>query len=314
MSLCPACDAPVQADWQACTQCGAPLAAGDVAVEESEPTCPGCGAENEPGNRFCTQCGTRIEEKAEEAPARGRATRRLDMPPDWEKAQVTHLLPDHPRSHAFEDKFTIGRDRGDLVVDGDPFLSTRHAMIRREKGQFLLQDLGSRNGTFIHIRGEAELLPGDEMMMGSQIFRVRIERDSDDREEEEEEGGFRTQRLAAPSHSGPILERVVKGRRVDEVFPLTKEKTIIGRDEGDICFPDDGLLSGVHASVVRREAEHGSTHVVRDEGSRNGVFLRVRDLWPLQEGDVFTAGRQVFRFEGGKGEGGAEAHGGGGTA
>ena len=284
-------------------------------------TCPSCGAENDPGNRFCTQCGSRIEEPesqgeptggGSEAPPRGRATRRLDGPPDWEKVEVTHLLPEQPQSHAFKEKFTIGRDRGDLVIQGDPFLSTRHAMIRKEKGQYLLQDLGSRNGTFIHIRGEAELLPGDEMMMGSQIFRFRIERGLDDPEvEEEETGGFRTQRLAAPSHSGPILERVVKGRRVEEVFPLTRDRTVIGRDEGDICFPDDGLLSGVHASIVRHDAEHGPTHVVRDEGSRNGVFLRVRDLWPLQEGDIFTAGRQVFRFEGEKEDGSGTMTGGG---
>lgn len=309
MSLCPSCNAPVQAAWRACTHCGESLVdapAEEATAPEGAGICPSCGAENAPGNRFCTQCGTRIEPQEEEKAApRGRATKRLKAPPDWDQVKVTHLLPEHPRSHAFKEKFTIGRDRGDLVIDGDPFLSTRHAMIRKERDQYLLQDLGSRNGTFIHIRGEAELLPGDEMMMGSQIFRFRIERGADDPDVVEEEmGGFRTQRLAAPRHSGPILERVVEGRRVDEVYPLVKEKMVVGRDQGDICFPEDGLLSGRHASVTRREGEHGPTYVVRDEGSRNGVFIRVRDLWPLQNGDVFTAGRQVFRFEGEEAEDG----------
>lgn len=268
-----------------------------MAVDQAT-TCRSCGAENEPGNRFCTQCGTRMEAEAK-TEGRGPATQRLKAPPDWERVAVTHLRQEEHRSHPFEEKFTIGRDRGDLTIPDDPFLSTRHAMIRKEDDQFILQDLGSRNGTFVRLREESELLPGDEMMIGRQVFRFRIERSGGPAETPEEEGGgFRTQRLGAPRYSGPLLERVVEGRRVDEVYPLTKERVVIGRDEGDIVFPDDPLMSGTHASVTKRASGDGQTVVLADEGSRNGVFLRIREYWPLQVGDIFTAGQQVFRFEG----------------
>lgn len=294
MSLCPACQAPVQPDSAVCSDCGETLG-GAAEV----PACPSCGAEGEEG-KFCTQCGSPLTEEVKgggEKP-KGRATRRLEGPPDWDQVRVTHLKPKEQETHPFKERFVIGRDRGDLTVGGDPFLSTQHAMIRKEKELYLLQDLGSRNGTFVRIRGEAELMPGDELMVGSQVFRYRIERGPSDDSAEAEGGGFRTQRLTAPNHTGPVLERVVKGRDVEEVFPLTKARTVIGREEGEICFPDDHLLSGAHASLELREAEHGTTHVVRDEESRNGVFLRVRDFWPLEKGDIFTAGRQVFRFDG----------------
>jgi pSer/pThr/pTyr-binding forkhead associated (FHA) protein len=70
----------------------------------------------------------------------------------------------------------LGRESGDIVFTEDPFLSRRHAAIRLEKEprRFLLTDLGSSNGTFIQIRGEVALEPGDQFRIGQQLFRVDI--------------------------------------------------------------------------------------------------------------------------------------------
>ncbi|TMA22207.1 MAG: FHA domain-containing protein, partial [Deltaproteobacteria bacterium] len=38
--------------------------------------------------------------------------------------------------------------------------------------------------------------------------------------------------------------------------------------------------------------------VVRDEGSANGVFVKVRDSVPLEPGDFFVAGERLFRYDG----------------
>jgi len=47
----------------------------------------------------------------------------------------------------FERGFVIGRDPGcDLRLD-DPMVSRRHARVRLERGIWLIEDLGSRNGT-----------------------------------------------------------------------------------------------------------------------------------------------------------------------
>lgn len=94
----------------------------------------------------------------------------------------------------------LGRESGDVVFTEDPFLSRRHAAIRvlgqngasgrapsSSKGegretpvQFALVDLGSSNGSFLRIRNEIELLPGDHFRVGQQLFRVDIDNETRD--------------------------------------------------------------------------------------------------------------------------------------
>jgi pSer/pThr/pTyr-binding forkhead associated (FHA) protein len=85
----------------------------------------------------------------------------------------------------------LGRESGDVVFTEDPFLSRRHAAIRLVSAngalvagspprtptepRFLLTDLGSSNGTFLRIRGDVELAPGDHFRVGQQLFRVDFE-------------------------------------------------------------------------------------------------------------------------------------------
>ena len=57
----------------------------------------------------------------------------------------------------------------------DNFISGRHAQVRaRGNGQVVLEDLGSRNGTFIKLRGAQELFNGDYVFIGQQLFRVEM--------------------------------------------------------------------------------------------------------------------------------------------
>ncbi len=66
---------------------------------------------------------------------------------------------------------TIGRERGDVIFDGDGYVSGRHATITWRDGQAVLEDIGSSNGTYLQIRGPAELLDGDLVLIGQQLFR-----------------------------------------------------------------------------------------------------------------------------------------------
>ena len=100
--------------------------------------------------------------------------------------------------------------------------------------------------------------------------------------------------------SGPRLVRIAEGGREAESYPLGRGKTVIGRQRGDLLFSHDEHLSGVHASITARPVAMGGEElrfVLRDEGSRNGVFVRVVAPWTLQAGDSFVVGRQVFRLE-----------------
>lgn len=71
-------------------------------------------------------------------------------------------------------EFTIGRDgKNDLVIDVDN-VSRRHARILAKEGRFLVEDLGSTNGTYLNDEEIVRLTPlrtGDLVKVGSSIFK-----------------------------------------------------------------------------------------------------------------------------------------------
>jgi len=76
------------------------------------------------------------------------------------------------------DEAIVGREQGDIVFTNDPFMSRRHAAITRDpsNGTFSLRDLGSSNGTYLAIRSERELNPGDHVRIGQHLFRLDVGR------------------------------------------------------------------------------------------------------------------------------------------
>jgi pSer/pThr/pTyr-binding forkhead associated (FHA) protein len=68
----------------------------------------------------------------------------------------------------------VGREVGDIVIPTDGFISGRHCVFALQQGQPTLADLGSSNGTYIRVRGEAEVGHGDFVLVGNQMLRVEI--------------------------------------------------------------------------------------------------------------------------------------------
>jgi len=66
----------------------------------------------------------------------------------------------------------IGRERGDVLFPEDGYVSGLHCRITYEEGRIWLTDVGSSNGTFLRIRGEEEVQPGEILLMGQQLYRV----------------------------------------------------------------------------------------------------------------------------------------------
>ena len=69
----------------------------------------------------------------------------------------------------------IGREGNGVNFPDDPFISGRHAQVTAlDDGRFQIEDMGSKNGTFLKIRGEARLEHGDYVFLGQQLLRVEI--------------------------------------------------------------------------------------------------------------------------------------------
>jgi pSer/pThr/pTyr-binding forkhead associated (FHA) protein len=66
----------------------------------------------------------------------------------------------------------VGRGTGDVSFPNDGYVSSKHASIVVGEGTLSIRDLGSANGTFVRVNGEASLNPGDLLLVGEQILRV----------------------------------------------------------------------------------------------------------------------------------------------
>lgn len=66
----------------------------------------------------------------------------------------------------------IGRSEGDWRFPYDLTMSGRHAEVRSEDLDFIVLDLGSRNGVAIAVRGEKPVKAGQRLLIGDQTLRV----------------------------------------------------------------------------------------------------------------------------------------------
>jgi len=70
------------------------------------------------------------------------------------------------------DQLTIGRDSTNGVAINDAEISRKHARLMFQGGKYVLEDLGSTNGTFVNgqrLAGPVVLKPGDVVSLGEQI-------------------------------------------------------------------------------------------------------------------------------------------------
>lgn len=97
--------------------------------------------------------------------------------------------------------------------------------------------------------------------------------------------------LQTPGKAKLIL---IRGEGVEGLsYQLNAEQHTVGRN-GQLVLPDDQFVSPRHANLFYR----GGKLVVRDEGSLNGVFWRVRGSVEVSVGDYILTGEQLFRIDG----------------
>lgn len=77
---------------------------------------------------------------------------------------------------ALVDEFRIGRSAGCALVLGDDYVSSDHAsLVRTPKGEWVLTDLGSTNGTFVNevrVVTPTVVTPSDSLRIGRTQMRL----------------------------------------------------------------------------------------------------------------------------------------------
>lgn len=168
MSPCPSCNAPTPVGARFCVACGHKLSASTKKLLQSTKKikgtpCPNCGHVNSPPNKFCIECGHSLK-----------GTQLFPLP-GQEKARVSRMLAGgRYQEYRFDNEILIGAAEGEICVSEDSFLSGKHAAIVRQGDRYVLKDFDSLNGTFIRVKGEVELKPGDIVMLGGQVFRFEV--------------------------------------------------------------------------------------------------------------------------------------------
>ncbi len=293
-------------------------------------TCARCRGVGDPGAEFCKFCGARYDDAVHDAGANGS----MGSPPPAFQARSPHdfaqsvgaVQPSAPgtpldasavrarlisirkdgsdgQAYALRSETTdLGRGEGHIVLEDDPYLSLRHARVRRRGEDYFLRDLDSVNGVYVRIREPVELSNGDMILIGQQVLRYETLVDAELPLGPAALHGTMLFGTPEVSRYARLVQYTTEGVGRD-VYCLYRDETVLGRENGDIVFTDDPFLSRRHASISVDRASRSA--VLKDMGSSNGTSVRAAGEYKLRHGDNFRLGRHLFRFEHPSGEGGS---------
>jgi len=283
-----------------------PVAAVDPLPPELAPLhddtapCPHCGSRVPDNFRFCHVCGEDLHARASsDAPARADApAERVSAPavaqapqPATVRARLVLIEPDGSEGPAFRlsgGRTLIGRSTGGIFAN-DAYLSPEHAEFRFEEDQLVVKDMESLNGIYIRIEPEVpiELFDGSIFRVGQEILRF----EAPFAPEPPADG---TQYMGSP-HRGYLgrISLVIGRETTGNSHPIPPQGIHLGRERGDVVFPEDGYVSGLHCRI---NSEVGHVFLT-DVGSSNGTFVRVSSESYVPQGTFVLMGQQLFRAE-----------------
>ncbi len=250
-------------------------------------TCSKCGASVPPSFKFCGTCGNPMSVQPA-APAGGEPVAPAPAPPSG--ARLVLIRPDATEGEALplgEGETVVGRESGPTFA-GDAFLSPRHAAFSVKGSEVVVRDLESLNGVFYQIPREQpiEIQDGTIFRIGQEL--LRFERLPEPRRE----GGVEWMGSPNPGFVGRIV--LIVGQGVDgNAYCVPPEGMHLGRERGEVIFPEDGYVSGLHCRI---HAE-GDKVFLTDVGSSNGTFLRIQGEMALSPGTLLLMGQQLFRLD-----------------
>jgi pSer/pThr/pTyr-binding forkhead associated (FHA) protein len=181
----------------------------------------------------------------------------------------------------------VGRDAGALFA-ADAYLSPVHATFSFSGSSCTVKDEGSLNGVYLKLKRDVpvKIEDTDIFRIGQEILRFEAI------PAKQLVHGVEPMGSPNPGYLGR-LSLVVGRESVANVYPIPSDGMHIGRERGDVIFPEDGYVSGLHCRVHN----DGSNIVLTDVGSSNGSFVRVRGSRSVASGDLLLMGQQLFRVQ-----------------
>lgn len=282
--------APVVASPAAASPAGASPAAGPAGAASAMVKCPSCHAGVPQSFQFCGTCGFAMAGAGgATAPSSAGAAPAASASTGEARGSLVLIRPDGTEGQSFplsDQQTHIGRDAGG-VFGADSYLSPTHATFYFKGDALFVRDEKSLNGVYVRLDAEVpvELRHGSVFRIGQEI--IRFERVDAPTASEQ---GVEVMGSPNPGYLGRVC--LIIGRAgIGNTYCVPAEGFHMGRERGDIIFPDDGYVSGLHCRIHKE----GNKILLTDVGSSNGTFIRVEGEAQVQPGSLVLMGQQLFR-------------------
>ncbi|MBN8616864.1 MAG: FHA domain-containing protein, partial [Deltaproteobacteria bacterium] len=278
----PALNSPAPLQPPSSASSPAIAAVGDLVV------CPKCGTSNNRNFKFCGSCGLPLNASIP-APAMSPPSAAPATSGGTQRGTLVLIRADGSEGESFpmQEITIVGRETGGLFAS-DSYLSPRHATFTFGGGGLTVRDENSLNGVYMRIGVDQpiELVDRSIFRIGQEIIRF-------------ERLGVRPAQNGVELMGSPntgLAGRIglITGRdTTGNCFAVPSAGLHLGRERGDILFPEDGYVSGLHARIH----EEGGRVFLTDVGSSNGTFVRLSQQASIPSGSLLLMGQQLFRVE-----------------
>ncbi len=252
--------------------------------------CTNCGNSNNRNFKFCGTCGAPLNASLPAMPVAAPHPPAPAASGGAQRGTLVLIRADGSEgdSFALQERTVIGREAGGLFAS-DSYLSPRHATFQFAGSGLTVQDEASLNGVYMRIAADTPTEVKDRAIfrIGQEI--IRFERLTTAAPNAE---GVELMGSPSPNYIGRIC--LIIGRETNgNCYPIPQGGLHLGRERGDILFPDDGYVSGLHC----RLHEEGGRMMITDVGSSNGSFTRIAGPVQVPPGSMLLLGQQLFRVE-----------------
>jgi pSer/pThr/pTyr-binding forkhead associated (FHA) protein len=285
--------APVPRPAPVASAMPSPAAVAARSMAPAPHNCPACGNPVPTDFKFCGTCGHRITPGAA-APAPAAAPAVTHPAPaaaaaGQPRGQLVLINPDGSEGSSFplsDGATQLGRSVGRMFAS-DAYLSPLHATFTFNGARCTVRDENSLNGVYVKIPRDTpvRLNHGDVFRIGQEIVRFETLPPT------QAIDGVEPMGSPNPGYLGR-LSLVIGRQSIANAYLIAPDGMHIGRERGDVIFPEDGYVSGLHCRIHH----DGASVVLTDVGSSNGTFIRVRGERALASGELLLMGQQLFRL------------------